>query len=165
MFILVIAVVIAVLIYLFVKDYKEEKNIKKEFISNEIIHLDTLILFSNAEFANRIKRYYKHKYKNLKFEYADGKYRNIRTSMSKSEIKNSLEEAQDFMIARRYEPDKNYIVKDYITSIIFDVWLDYAYKSNYKILLKRELYRMLDEGTISNSSYNEISKRLRKFKS
>jgi len=77
---------------------------------------------------------------------------------------NQIEEKQDFMIDKRYNPDSEYVVEEWIKKVMYDIWLDYGYKNNYKKLFWREISRLYSSGEVSTSSYNEIYRRFYKYK-
>lgn len=143
--------------------YKLEKNKKELFTENEVITLEKVMIFSLIEFTSRLKRYYGRKGKTILVEYADGKYVAIDTKGTQLSMINKLDEVQNFMISKRYNPDDNYVVKDSINKIMYDIWLDYAYKGNYRSLFWREMNTMLEDNKISKYSYNEIYRRFTKY--
>lgn len=159
---LVLAIVLCVLL---VKAYIEMETNKKILLtSSDKIPLETVLMFSLYEFTKRLKRYYGKAGKTILIEYADDKWAALNTRDSQAEMIEVLEEAQGFMISKRYDPDENYVVKDSINKIMYDLWLDYAYKGNYSVLFWREINEMYSKYDISKSTYNEVYRRFYKYK-
>lgn len=142
----------------------KEENIKELLTSSDTISLETIMGFSNEELVKRLKFYYKNQDKKVLLEYADGKYLEISTNDSEKALMKQIESKQDFMIDKRYNPDDEYVVKECINKIMYENWLDYAYKSNYKTLFWREMNRLYGSGEVSTSSYNEVYRRFYKYK-
>lgn len=143
----------------------KEKKIKAWFLSNDkIIPLDVLMCFSNTEFVQRFKRYFGSCSQNFLLEYADGKYVEINSLSSERHLLKQIEQKQDFMIDKRYNPDDEYVVKDSIKKVMFNIWLDYGYKDNYKKLFWNEMVRLYDSGDVATSTFNEINRRFYKYK-
>jgi len=162
---LVIIGLVAIGIYCCVYIRNKEEKIKKLFTSHDkIIPLDVVMCFSNAEFVKRLKKYFDGSAKKMLLEYADGKYIEINTASSENRLLNQIEEKQDFMIDKRYNPDSEYVVEEWIKKVMYDIWLDYGYKNNYKKLFWREISRLYSSGEVSTSSYNEIYRRFYKYK-
>lgn len=143
---------------------KLEKNKKKLLTSSRNLPLETVVSFSLVELTSRLKRYYRKEGKTILIEYADDKWVAINTNDTQLMMLKVLDEAQDFMISKRYNPDEEYAVREYINSIMHDIWLDYAYKSNYKALFWGEMNYKYASGEVSTSSYNEVYRRFYKYK-
>lgn len=146
-----------------VYEVNKEQKIKRFFVQNErIIPIDLIICFSNSEFIRRFKRYFKGSI--MLYEYADGKYFEINSASSENHLLYLIERKQEFMIDKRYEPDKEYEVNDYINKIMYEIWLDYSYSRKYKTLFWREISNLYREREVSLSTYNEINRRFYKYK-
>ena len=162
--IIVCIVIVLIAVYYFSRIFEEEKKIEVLLTSSDIIPLTVVMAFSTTELIERIKCYYRKKGKRLKIEYSDGKYIEFHTSCSKEYLINLLDNKQDFIISKRYKPDDEYFVKDDIDKIMYDIWLDYAYRDNYKKIFWREMYNKLSRGEVSNSTYSEIYRRFYRYK-
>lgn len=143
---------------------KLQENKKILLTSSQIVPLKTVVCFSIYELTKRLKWYYGKDGEKILIEYADKKYIELDTKESQEELIEKLDKIQDFMISKRYKPDEIYVVKDNISKIMHDIWLDYAYKSNYKNLFWREMNRMFSEAKVPKSSYNEIYRRFYMYK-
>ena len=141
-----------------------ENGIKRILTSEQIIPLQTVMTFSNLELIKRLKRYYKGSKKIVFIEYSKGKHLVIFTDCSQKYLLEKLEQKQRYMINNRYELESNAELTDTVDSIIYDLWLDYAYKVNYENLFWREINDSYEAGKMSNSSYNEIYRRFYKYK-
>ena len=101
--------------------------------------------------------------KRLNIQCGDDYYVPVPKDITAKELAAKLGILQDLMIRKRYESKNEIPVKDSIDRIIFDIWLDYGYKPNYRNILRREMAILLDKGDISNSTYNEIYRRAYMF--
>lgn len=134
----------------------KEKRIKRLLTASDKLSLTVVTSFSIDELVDRIKTYYHGDNKKIFIEYADDKYLEINTNDTKEYILGRIDEIQEFMIRKRYEPDEEYVVKEYLSRVMHDLWLDYSYRNNYKTIFWREIGGKYSEGEISTSSYNQI---------
>lgn len=136
---------------------KQEKRIKKFFLENSEIKVDQLVTFSIDEFVKRIKKYPENKGKTFLVEFMDNKHISLSSDTPKRELVEALQEVQDFLVEKRYSnPQEGYISKDHIADMMLDVWVDYAHSKNYEDIFWRQMYRKLNEGEISDSTFNII---------
>lgn len=155
---ILVGIVFGLVCFIGIKHYYTlEKNKKILLTSNGVISLRTVTIFSLYELVNRLKRYYRKAGAVVLIEYADGKYVDINTKESKLSMFNRLVEAQGIT----FEEELGY---DYITSIMYELWLRHACKRNYKKLFWNEVNRMHQMGEVSISLYNEIYRRFYKYK-
>lgn len=128
------------------------------------LRLETIILFSHEELAKRTMKIIKRTNKPLKIQVADDEYLSIPNNLSKEELLAKMDVLQSLMIHKRYCGENEAIVKEAVNRHLFDIWLDYGDKQNYRTILKREMLRLLDSEEISNSTYNEMYRRAFRFK-
>lgn len=139
------------------------KRANELFNVTDVLKVETLMLFSNEELVYRIMKILKKTGKRLNIQCGDDYYVPVPKDITAKELAAKLEILQDLMIRKRYESKNEIPVKDSIDRIIFDIWLDYGYKPNYRNILRREMAILLDKGDISNSTYNEIYRRAYMF--
>lgn len=160
MFKIIFFVVVGVLFVSWVIDrYVSYQKLNSLFEVDEVLKLETVILFSNEELARRILKIIKRTGKPLKVELADNYSFIVPVDISKKELLDKFELAQSLMIEKRYDGRDEITVKECVDKKIFDTWLDYGYKQNYRVILKREMLSMFETGEISNSTYNEMYRR------
>jgi len=152
--VLIILMLFACWVYYF----KEEKAISKLFINKDTIPINTLMRFSNEDFVDCIIKY-NQGFCKINVEYADKKYFQIDAKDSKKDILLKLEQIQKTMIEKRYNPDGEYIIKDKINKIIYDIWLDYSYKETYRKIFKEQVHAMFENDELSRYEFNEVSRR------
>lgn len=131
----------------------------KLFDITDCLKLETIILFSHEELAKRIMKIIKKTNKSLEIQVADNSYLLIPRNISKNELLSKIDIAQSLMIYKRYDKNEQ-LVKETVDKQIFDIWLDYGYKQNYRVIFRREILNLLDSGEISNSTYNEMYRRM-----
>lgn len=144
--------------------FDKERKIKRLLTSTDKLPMKVVVGFSVNELIDRLKAYYSSDSKKIFIEYADDKYLEINTNDTKEYILGRIDEIQEFMIRKRYEPDEEYVVKEYLSRVMHDLWLDYSYRNNYKTIFWREIGGKYSEGEISTSSYNQIYKRFYSYK-
>ena len=151
---LVVAVPLILLIVYVWLQIKQEKRIKKFFLENSEIKVAKLVTFSIDELVKRVKKYRENKGKTFLVEYMDGKYISLDSDDSKVELGRKLEKVQEILIEKRYNNDECYIVNDHIVDMMLDVWVDSAHSKNYEEIFWRQMYKKLNAGEISDSTFN-----------
>ena len=161
---IILAIVFAIIFISFKGHFKNERKIKNLFLSSEgLVDLHVVELFSTYDLVNRIKMYYPKDTKSLKVEYFPGKYTAINLKDSQLDIIKQLDDLQEHIISKRYCDTNEYIINDFLEKLIYDLWLDYSCKNNYRQIFKRHLYVLLEDGEISDSTFNELSRRFFDF--
>lgn len=157
---IVLCVVIGILFIYYCRNryiyYQRENEL---FNVTEFLKLETIILFSHKELVGHIMKIMKKTNKPLNIQVADNSYLFIPANISKAELFSKIDLAQTLMIRRRYDGKNDEPVKDTVDKNIFDIWLDYGYKQNYRTILRREMATLLENDEISNSTYNEMYRR------
>lgn len=143
--------------YLYYKKANALFNVKGE------LNVQTLILFSNNELISRIMKILKETGEDLKIQCGDTYYMTISSNIKPCELCGKLDLLQSLMIHKRYDGKNEIVIKDSIDKIIFDIWLDYGHNPRYRNILRREIAMLLERGDISNSTYNEIYRRVYLF--
>ena len=143
---------------------RAERKVKRFFVENSVIRLPQLVTFSIYELVTRIKKYPENKGKEFLIEYADNHFLDLDSSDTREKLIEKLESIQDLLIEKRYEKDNEYVVKDSILNIMHDIWLDYAYARNYENVFWRQMYKKLNDGEISDSTFNIIHKKFYSIK-
>lgn len=139
----------------------KEMRIKNLLTSSNKLSLEIIMGYSNFELIRRLKYYYKEKARLIFLEYTDGKHLMISTAKPIKDLIKELEQKQELIINMS---GKDGGLKDPINQTIYQIWLNYAYSSNYKKLFWQEITEMYSKGEISTSTYNEIYRRFYKYK-
>ena len=137
--------------------YQQKEN--DLFNATNALNFETIILFSNYEITRRVLEIIKKTGKGVRIQCGNSSWLLISNDVCKDELLSKLELIQDVMIYKRYHGKNENFVKDNVDQILFDTWIDYGYRQNYRTILKREMANLLNSGEISNATYNEMYRR------
>ena len=152
----VIGIVVAIAISYIVNNIKQALRIKRFFVTKSVIKVSEMVTFSIDELVKGIKKYRENKDKDFLIEYEDNQYIELSNDDTKENLRKKLENIQDLLIRKRYIDGSEKSVNDYVVNIMHDIWVDFAHNRKYEDVFWRQMYRKLNDGDISDSTFNAV---------
>lgn len=162
-FIGVVLVSVCLLLMYRISSYTHNiEKAKKIFKSGDELLLKDIILFSNDELASWIKKSLKKEKKKVKIVYFNAKSKIIENCYSQKEISKVIRDIRWFLKLDAYGR-KNSAIEDSVDEKILEIWLLHGQNKKYRTIFRNEVHKLIHEGKISNSTFNEMYRRFYKF--